>query len=143
MIDASSEPLVSAEINEPKKVANESKLTRAQLERFGLQQPKTPGKHYVLDTNVLLHDPGSLHRFQENHLCIPADVLSELDRFKNEQTERGANARNIHRTLLGIFDSNESVTAGVPTDGGGTIEIYERWSRSDRSASKRVPLELC
>ncbi|MDB4580739.1 PIN domain-containing protein, partial [Akkermansiaceae bacterium] len=48
---------------------------------FGLKSPEGFGKHYVLDTNVLLHEPGCLTRFQDNHLCIPADVLSELDRF--------------------------------------------------------------
>ena len=52
-------------------------------------------KNYVLDTNVLLHDPHSVYRFADNHVWIPIDVLSELDNFKNEQTERGANARTV------------------------------------------------
>ncbi|MBV8968455.1 MAG: hypothetical protein JO331_05265, partial [Verrucomicrobia bacterium] len=43
-------------------------------------------KNYVLDTNVLLHDPHSVYRFADNHVWIPIDVLSELDKFKNEQT---------------------------------------------------------
>src|SRR6187397_2878037 len=64
---------------------------------FGLTAPSQLVKNYVLDTNVLLHDPASLERFKENHLCIPVDVLSELDKFKSEQTERGANARRVHR----------------------------------------------
>ena len=51
------------------------------------------GKNFVVDTNVLLHDPACLGRFKENHICVPVDVLAELDRFKAEQTERGANAR--------------------------------------------------
>ncbi len=101
----------------------ETSLTAEQLERFGLMAPKAKAKHYVLDTNVLLHDPACLNRFQENHLCIPADVLSELDRFKNEQTERGANARKVHRALTKIFDLKSEVTKGVPTDGGGTIRL--------------------
>jgi predicted ribonuclease YlaK len=54
----------------------------------------------VLDTNVLLHDPACINRFAEHAVCIPVDVLSELDRFKNEMTERGANAREVHRTLI-------------------------------------------
>ncbi|MDB4544869.1 PhoH family protein [Akkermansiaceae bacterium] len=123
MIDAPSDPHATSAIKDPVGGGSESKLSKAQLKQFGLQQPKSPGKHYVLDTNVLLHDPGCLNRFQENHLCIPADVLSELDRFKNEQTERGANARKVHRTLLSIFDSDGSVTSGVATDGGGTIRL--------------------
>ena len=69
----------------------------AQAEEFGLTAPSQVVKNYVLDTNVLLHDPASLERFKENHLCIPVDVLAELDKFKSEQTERGANARRVHR----------------------------------------------
>ena len=72
---------------------------------FGLTAPSQVVKNYVLDTNVLLHDPASLERFKENHLCIPVDVLAELDKFKSEQTERGANARRVHRRLTEMFSS--------------------------------------
>jgi PhoH-like ATPase len=80
-------------------------------------------KNYVLDTNVLLHDPASLERFKENHLCIPVDVLAELDKFKSEQTERGANARRVHRRLTEMFSSSETVTHGVTTPFGGTVRM--------------------
>jgi PhoH-like ATPase len=51
-------------------------------------------------------------------------VLSELDRFKNEMTERGSNAREVHRALMKIFaNKGASVTEGVPTDGGGSIRV--------------------
>ena len=90
---------------------------------FGLTAPSQHVKNYVLDTNVLLHDPASLERFKENHLCVPVDVLSELDRFKHEQTERGANARRVHRRLTEMFSSAEKVTRGVTTAGGGTVRL--------------------
>jgi PhoH-like ATPase len=82
-------------------------------------------KTFVLDTNVLLHDPACLNRFEDNHVCIPADVLSELDRFKTEPTERGANAREIHRTLTQAFAQQpaSAITEGVTTAGGGTIRL--------------------
>lgn len=81
-------------------------------------------KTFVLDTNVLLHDPACIHRFAEHHVCIPVDVLSELDRFKNEMTERGANAREIHRALMKTFSAPDaSVTDGVRTPGGGNIRV--------------------
>jgi len=81
-------------------------------------------KNFVIDTNVLLHDPQSLNRFENNHVFIPVEVLSELDRFKNEQTERGANARAVHRHLTGIFGQNaKRVTRGVGTPGGGSVRI--------------------
>ena len=85
---------------------------------FGLTAPSQDAKNYVLDTNVLLHDPAALDRFQENHLCILVDVLAELDKFKSEQTERGANARRVHRRLTELFSCAEKVTHGVTTEGG-------------------------
>jgi PhoH-like ATPase len=81
-------------------------------------------KNYVLDTNVLLHDPHSVYRFADNHVWIPIDVLSELDKFKNEQTERGANARTVHRFLSRCFHQNSKlVMNGAKTPEGGTIRI--------------------
>src|SRR5258708_6753401 len=81
-------------------------------------------KNYVLDTNVLLHDPHSVYRFADNHVWIPIEVLSEMDKFKNEQTERGANARAVHRFLTRCFNQNSRlVLRGAKTPGGGTILI--------------------
>ncbi len=90
---------------------------------FGLTAVNQNAKNFVLDTNVLLHDPAALERFQENHLCIPVDVLSELDKFKSEQTERGANARRVHRRLTEMFSCTNKVTRGVETAAGGTIRL--------------------
>ena len=85
---------------------------------------KGPVKNFVIDTNVLLHDPHSLNRFENNHVFIPVEVLSELDRFKNEQNERGANARTVHRFLTQIFGhQSKSVTKGAKTTGGGSVRI--------------------
>ncbi|MDP3851069.1 MAG: PhoH family protein [Luteolibacter sp.] len=92
-------------------------------EDFGLTAPSQMVKNYVLDTNVLLHDPASLERFKENHLCVPVDVLAELDKFKSEQTERGANARRVHRRLSEMFSCSEAVTRGVATPFGGTVRL--------------------
>jgi len=82
-------------------------------------------KNFVLDTNVLLHDPFSFQRFEDNHVWIPVEVLAELDKFKNEQSERGANARAVHRALGRIFSGqpSDAITQGVRTDGGGTIRL--------------------
>jgi len=109
----------------------------------------TPGqvKNFVLDTNVLLHDPHCLNRFENNHLFIPVEVLGELDRFKNEQTERGANARTVHRFLTQTFDHQTTkVTRGVKTAGGGTVRIFmneslrrERLSPAMRRFAKIFP----
>lgn len=62
-------------------------------------------KYYVLDTNVLLHDPESLHKFQEHTVVLPSEVLVEMDRKKTAEGQLGANARRIHRVLRDLFDS--------------------------------------
>ena len=56
-------------------------------------------KNYILDTNVLLHDPISLLNFQENNVLLPIEVIEEIDHFKREGTELGQNARTVSRTL--------------------------------------------
>ena len=63
-------------------------------------------KNYVLDTNVLLHDPDSLLYFDENNVLIPIEVLEEIDHFKRESTELGQNARTVSRTLLRSYAIN-------------------------------------
>ena len=59
-------------------------------------------KNYILDTNVLLHDPNSLLSFEENNVLLPIEVIEEIDRFKRESTELGQNARSVSRTLDGL-----------------------------------------
>ncbi len=99
-------------------------LRRKKEPRSGLRAPSAHGKNFVLDTNVLIHDPHCIERFADNHVCIPVEVLSELDRFKNEQTDRGASARIVHRILTETFEScPDSITKGVPTPGGGTLRL--------------------
>ena len=56
-------------------------------------------KFFVLDTNVLLHNPNSLYSFADNTIVIPIAVIEEIDHFKKENTEAGRNARFIIRSL--------------------------------------------
>jgi PhoH-like ATPase len=115
-------------------------LTTAQARDFGLIAPTAAGKNFVLDTNVLLHDPGCLGRFKDNHVCIPVDVLAELDRFKGEQTERGANARRVHRELTEMFADGSKLTAGVENDGGGTVRLVVYDPASSAKCSAQLSL---
>ena len=52
-------------------------------------------KNYVLDANVLLHDPHAIFKFEDNDLIIPIFAIEEIDQFKREGSERGRNARTI------------------------------------------------
>jgi PhoH-like ATPase len=81
-------------------------------------------KTFVLDTNVLLHDPQSIFKFEENNLAIPVEVLEELDAIKGEQsTERGRNARRVHRLLQELLPDSRSMHEGVELPNGGTLSI--------------------
>jgi len=56
-------------------------------------------KTYILDTNVLLHDPDSLFSFEDNAIVLPLSVVEELDRIKRRSDEGGRNAREVSRKL--------------------------------------------
>lgn len=81
-------------------------------------------KTFVLDTNVLLHDPQSVFKFEDNNLAIPVEVLEELDAIKGEQsTERGRNARRVHRILQDLLPDTRAMHEGVELETGGTLSI--------------------
>ena len=79
-------------------------------------------KNYILDTNVLLHDPNSLLYFHENCVLIPIEVIEEIDRFKRESTERGQNARTFSRTLDSLRAQGR-LSDGVPLSTGGKLKV--------------------
>lgn len=84
----------------------------------------TKVKTFVLDTNVLLHDPQSIYKFEDNNLAIPVEVLEELDAIKAEQsTERGRNARRVHRILQELLPDARSMHEGVDLPNGGTLSV--------------------
>lgn len=70
-------------------------------------------KQFVLDTNVLLADPGSLWQFGEHDVIIAITVLEELDRFKQELSVRGVNARTVLRYLDALAGGGD-LQAGIP-----------------------------
>src|SRR6185295_12962216 len=79
-------------------------------------------KNYILDTNVLLHDPDSLLSFAENNVLIPIEVIEEIDRFKRESSELGQNARTVSR-MLDSYRGQGSLSEGVKLPTGGKLKI--------------------
>ncbi len=72
-------------------------------------------KLFVLDTNVLMHDPTSLFRFEEHDIYLPIFVLEELDNNKKGMTEVARNARQASRFLDSLIsESTYNIDAGVP-----------------------------
>ncbi len=84
--------------------------------------PLSRVKNYILDTNVLLHDPNSLLSFQENNVLIPIEVIEEIDRFKRESSELGQNARAVSRMLDGLRIKGR-LSEGVVLSTGGQLRI--------------------
>lgn len=79
-------------------------------------------KTFVLDTNVLLHDPQALFAFQDNDVVIPIYVIEEIDRFKREASELGRNAREVSRRLDELCKEG-SIADGVELPDGGTLRV--------------------
>ena len=73
-------------------------------------------KNYVLDTNVLLHDPNAIFRFEDNNVIIPIYAIEEVDQFKREGSERGRNARAIARLLDELRERGGALSKGVALD---------------------------
>ena len=108
-------------------------------------------KHYVLDTNVLIHDPQSMFQFEDNVVWLPVEVLEELDRFKSESSTRGANAREVHRRLSERFRTTEKMRSGVKLENGGMLHVYinaalthegHEWKLIEESPRSRLALTL-
>lgn len=79
-------------------------------------------KIYIIDTNVLLHDPQALERFADNDIVIPMIVIEELDNFKTLADERGKNARLVSRHLDELRKKGK-LGQGVKLEGGGTLKV--------------------
>ena len=90
-------------------------------------------KTFVLDTNVLIHDPDSLFNFEDNCVVLPLAVIEELDRMKNYSDERGRNARLISRRL-DTLRKDGKLSEGIDTEAGGKIRV-ETKVRADIPAS--------
>jgi PhoH-like ATPase len=79
-------------------------------------------KNYVLDTNVLLHDPRAIFRFEDNHVIVPIHVLEEIDQFKKELSERGRNARLVTR-YMDQLRTQGRLADGCDVEGGGSVRV--------------------
>ncbi|MBP7127228.1 PhoH family protein [Myxococcota bacterium] len=79
-------------------------------------------KNFVLDTNVILHDPNSLLGFADNNVCIPIYVIEEIDNFKKELSELGHNARQASR-MLDRFRERGDLREGVELPDGGKLRV--------------------
>ena len=81
-------------------------------------------KLFVLDTNVLMHDPMCLFRFEEHDIFLPMIVLEELDNHKKGMTEVARNARQTSRTLDSLVGVNQqNIANGLMLNSTGHVEV--------------------
>jgi PhoH-like ATPase len=82
-------------------------------------------KTYVLDTNVVLHDPLAVYKFEDNAVVLPIFVIEEVDQFKKELSELGQNARHLSRILDELRSKNgRTLDQGVPIEStGGELRV--------------------
>ena len=73
-------------------------------------------KLFVLDTNILMHDPSAIYRFEEHDIYIPMVVLEELDNHKTGLSEVARNVRQTNRMLVELMatSSHSEIVAGLP-----------------------------
>ena len=94
--------------------------TAAAPARTRKTRSKGPTKLFVLDTNVLLHDPTSLFRFEEHDIFLPMIVLEELDAHKKGMTEVARNGRQVSRSLDALVATQGAdIGAGIALDATG------------------------
>ena len=79
-------------------------------------------KQFILDTNVLLHEPQALFGFADNDVVIPIYVIEEIDTFKRDLSEMGRNARQVCRQLDDLRRYGH-LGDGAPLDNGGTLRV--------------------
>ena len=85
-------------------------------------------KIYILDTNVIIHDPSSLQRFDEHDVVLPIVVLEDMDKVKKGFDELARNVREASRQLDELSLDCEDLSKGCPLPGGGKLffEINHR-----------------
>lgn len=93
-------------------------------------------KAFVLDTNVLLHDPSAMFRFKDNDVVLPITIIEELDRFKKQPEMTGRNARQVSRMLDDLRQQGR-LTEGVSVNGGKL-----RVALCHRETLQELPTEL-
>ena len=94
-------------------------------------------KIFVLDTNVLLHDPAAMLQFEDNDVVLPITLIEEMDRFKKQPEMTGRNARQASRTLDQLRQRGQ-LTQGIQLEEGGSLKVI----LCSRDTLQTLPVEL-
>ncbi|WP_068322213.1 PhoH family protein [Polynucleobacter yangtzensis] len=99
-----------------------------------------PPSLFVLDTNVLMHDPSSLFRFSEHDLYLPMTTLEELDNHKKGMTEVARNARTVSRSLDQLIaGTSGTLDDGIPLNKLGNQDVTGRLFFQTKLTTQALP----
>lgn len=94
-------------------------------EQTSSEEKKVARKTFVIDTNVLIHDPQAIQKFQDNDVVIPLAVLEELDSLKRHSDEAGRNSREVIRYIDSLkADKTGDLHTGVVIPEGPKVRIH-------------------
>ncbi len=119
-----------------------TKAANAAKGQKGTKKAAVPTKLFVLDTNVLLHDPMCLFRFEEHDVYLPMIVLEELDGHKKGMTEVARNGRQTSRTLDALAAQAGDMAQGLPLSATGHREAKGRLYFQTEPLNYTLPTSL-
>ena len=123
-----------------------SKPAHTRLKSSARRQANPSGmtKLFVLDTNVLMHDPTSLFRFEEHDIYLPMSTLEELDNHKRGMSDVARNARQVSRTLDSLAESmdEDAIDNGILLSKLGNKEAKGRLFFQTRLQTEALPAGL-
>lgn len=102
-----------------------AKVPNRSSEKKSSEEKKVSRKTFVIDTNVLIHDPAAIQKFQENDVVIPLSVLEELDSLKRHSDEAGKNSREVIRYIDSLkAEKIGDLHTGVMIPEGPKVRIH-------------------
>jgi len=131
----------------PAPIAEKPRASRAPKTTAPTRKPKARAqsavrKLFVLDTNVLLHDPTSLFRFEEHDIFLPMMTLEELDHQKKGMSEVARNARQVSRSLDALVNDAEQLDEGLELSALGNKDATGRLLFQTTAIHSTLPSDL-
>ena len=121
----------------PKRGTSQATSHSPKRYHFALHSQNPMKKTFVLDTNVLLHDPSAMLRFKDNDVVLPMTIIEELDRFKKQPEMTGRNARQASRKLDELRQQGHLIE-GVAINDAGNLRV----ALCHRETLQELPTEL-
>ncbi len=136
-------PASQSQAPAPHRAPEAEKLGASRLRPPRTEASVTKPRLFVLDTNVLLHDPMSIFRFEEHDVFLPMMTLEELDNHKTGLSDIARNARQVSRSIDQLIESEKgAVKDGVPLNALGHAEARGRLFFETEALAADLPAGL-